>query len=519
MNTVVLLILDGWGIGKKTQGNPIAQTPTPTFDWFKANFPYLSLQASGIAVGLPWGEAGSSEVGHLTLGAGRIVYQNRPLVTQAIREGSFFEHSLLFEIKNQLLGYHSKLHLIGLASEAKTNADFEHLEAILKFLKEQGLGDRTLLHLITDGKETLPQQAKETIEKIKKLETGRIASLAGRYYAMDTNEYWERTEKYLAMLLGQAKFQPDYETILNQTYARKLSDEFVEPQLIGKEEEKQQLTLQENDVVLFFNFRGEGLLQLAQLLTQAVPLSSPDLKLPPNLLIFSLTEYSRELKIKSIFRSPEIENHLTEVLSKEKKHQLKLAESVKDKLLTFYFNGQQEKFYPNEFRVIIPSEKIIDLRKSYQLQTETLTNRLLQALEERIYSLIVVNFANPDLAGHQTDFEISKKVVEYLDRTLNKISAATLKLRLPLIITSDHGNLEEMFNPITGQPDTKHNDNPVPFFLIDPRFYRPRTEGEIKNNEKNPAGSLADVAPTILELLGLKQPEQMTGRSLLPYCR
>ncbi|MEW5805494.1 MAG: 2,3-bisphosphoglycerate-independent phosphoglycerate mutase [Patescibacteria group bacterium] len=518
MNTIALLILDGWGIGKKTQGNPISQIPTPTFDWFKTNFPYLALQASGIAVGLPWGEPGSSEVGHLTLGAGRIVYQNRPLITQSIRNGSFFNNSLLFEIKNQITGYDSKLHLIGLVSEAVTNSDLEHLEAILKFIKDQGLENKTRFHLITDGKETLPQQAKQTIEKIKKIGIGKIASLAGRYYAMDTNEYWERTEKYLAMLLGRARTHSGYETILNQTYAKNLSDEFIEPQLIGTEEDKKDLILRENDAILFFNFRGEGMIQTAKALAQP-DFNHFNLNRPNNLLIFSLTEYSKELGIKAIFRLAKTENHLSEVISKNNLRQLKLAESVKDKLITYYFNGQQEKPYENEFRVIIPSGKTIDLKKNYQLQTETLTSRLLQALEEGIYSLIVANFANPDLAGHQTDFEIGKKVVGYLDKTLNQISGAALKLKTPLIITSDHGNLEEMFNPITGQPDTKHNDNPVPFFLIDQRFYRPRTESEIKNNEKNPQGSLADIAPTVLELLGINKPEQMTGQSLIPFCR
>jgi 2,3-bisphosphoglycerate-independent phosphoglycerate mutase len=518
MNSAVLLILDGWGIGKQNQGNPIAQTQTPTFDWFKSNFPYLALQASGIAVGLPWGDPGSSEVGHLSLGAGRIVYQNYPRITMAIRDSSFFENSLLSQAKNHILGYNSKLHLIGLVSTAKTNSATEHLGAILKFAKDNGLENKTLLHLITDGKETLPKQAKEIIEKIKNIGVGKIASITGRYYAMDANEYWERTEKCFSLLTKGVKIKPEIEIAINEAYARNLTDEFIEPCLIGEAEEKNNLIIGNNDVVLFFNFREEGITQLAS------AFALPEFyyfkrELPENLFILTMTEYKKELSAKPIFRAPIIEKHLTETLSDRGKRQLKLAESEKDKLITYYFNGSTEKHYPEEYRVIIPSSKNINLEKNYQLQTETLTNRLLQALEERIYSLIVVNFANADIAGHQTDFGIAQKTIDYLDKTLNKVANAALKLETPLIITSDHGNIEEMFNPMTGKPDTGHNDNPVPFFLIDKRFYRQRAAREIKENEKSPIGSLADIAPTILELLQIEKPEEMTGRSLAQFCQ
>lgn len=517
MNPVVLIILDGWGIGKKTQGNPISQTQTPTFDWFKQNFPYFGLQASGIAVGLPWGDPGSSEIGHLTLGTGRINYQNYPRITLAIRNGSFFENSILFQIKNHIEAYQSKLHLIGLISSVKTNSSIEHLEAILKFAKDNGFKN-VLLHLILDGKETLPKEAVGLIQDLeitlKSFGIGKIASLSGRYYSMDTNEYWERTQKSFEILASGGKIKPDVKTVLDETFSRNLTEEFVEPCLIGKPEEKDDLIIKDNDAILFFNFREEGLKQLAE------SLSLPEFNafarvLPKNIYLASLTEYEGNLPIKVIFGKQEIENSLTEVLTKNSKRQLKLAESAKDKLLTYYFNGMKNKQFAGELRIILPSNKA---KKDFRAQTELLASRTLSALEEKIYDLIVVNFANADFAGHQTDFEFGRQTIAYVDSVLNKIATASLKLKIPLIITSDHGNIENMFDPITGQPDTKHNDNPVPFHLIDHKFYRARQEKEVLENEKSVKGSLADIAPTILELMKLEKPEQMTGRSLLKSC-
>jgi len=515
MNSVILLILDGWGIGKKNQGNPVAQTQTPTFDWLKSNFPHFGLQASGIAVGLPWGDPGSSEIGHLTLGTGRINYQNYPRITMAIRNNTFFENSILFQIKNHISAYQSKLHLIGLISSVKTNASIEHLEAILKFAKDNELKN-VLLHLILDGKETLPKEAVKLIQDLeatlKSYGVGKIASLSGRYYSMDTNEYWERTQKSFETLLIGKKTRPDVKAVLDEAFSRNLTEEFVEPCLIGKPEEKDSLTIKDNDAVLFFNFREEGLKQLAESLSLPEFNAFPRASLPQNLYLASLTEYEGNLPIKVIFDKQKIENSLTEVLSQNSKRQLKLAESMKDKLLTYYFNGMKNKQFSGELRIILPSSKT---EKDFRLQTELLTSRTLSAMEEKIYDLIVVNFANADWAGHQTNFELGRQAITYLDSVLNKIATASLKLKAPLIITSDHGNIENMFDSITGRPDTKHNENPVPFHLIDQRFYRTRTEKEVQENEKSVKGSLADIAPTILELMKLEKPEQMTGRSLL----
>ncbi|HCI05364.1 MAG: 2,3-bisphosphoglycerate-independent phosphoglycerate mutase [Parcubacteria group bacterium GW2011_GWC1_45_9] len=517
MNSVILLILDGWGIGKKNQGNPVAQTQTPTFDWLKSNFPHFGLQASGIAVGLPWGDPGSSEIGHQALGTGRITYQNYPKITMAIRDGSFFQNSILAQIKNQTSNSQSKLHLIGLLSSVKTNAAIEHLEAILKFAKDSGIKN-VLLHLILDGKETLPKEALKLIASLentlKTSAVGRIASLSGRYYSMDTNEYWERTQKSFELLVKGTRIKPDWKTSLEETFAKNLTEEFLEPCLIGAPEEKESLIIKDNDAVLFFNFREEGLKQLAQAFSDESFsfFPRPTLK---NVFLSSLTEYQGNLKIKAIFQKPKIENSLTEVLAKNNKRQLKLGESIKDKLLTYYFNGLKNEHFENELRIILPSSKH---DKDFKLQTDALTGRLLSAMEEKIYDFIVVNFANADAVGHQTNFELGREAVAYLDAVVNKISGAALKLKTPLIITSDHGNIEEMFDPQTGKPDTKHNENPVPFFLVDQRFYRLRSEKEIAENELSVKGSLADVAPTVLELMKLEKPVEMTGQSLINYC-
>lgn len=530
MDFIVLLILDGLGIGKRTQANPFTQVQTPTFDWLKANFPYLPLQASGIAVGLPWGDSGSSEVGHLAIGSGRVVYQNYPRITMAIRDGSFFTLPALARALSHLKENNSKLHLVGLVSKAKTHASLEHLEALLRFCKNNKI-DRVLLHLIVDGKETLPREAKVLIPEVEKMISqigvGRVASVCGRYYAMDTNEDWQRTQKYFELLTFKGKMQADWQSALQAAYARNLSDEFVEPTLIGLESEKNNLIISDNDAVIFWNFREEGLRQLVLSLSNKLGLDSATESLdggfsfferqtlPRNLFLVTMTQYDLNAAAQALFPPPIIENTLSEVLSKTGKRQLKLAESLKGQLVGYYFNGLRSEVFDNEYQIIIPSEKIINLAKDYRLMTEAIVDRFLAALEERVYNLIVINLANLDAAGHYGDMAIGQKVIQYIDSVVNKICRAVLKAKTPLIITSDHGNIEQMFDASSGKPHTRHTDNPVPFFLVDSRFYKSKSLFEIEKQEREIQGSLTDIAGTILHMFSISPPKEMRSANLL----
>jgi 2,3-bisphosphoglycerate-independent phosphoglycerate mutase len=505
MTPVVLLILDGLGIGKRTQANPFLQVQTPTFDWLKANFPYRALQASGIAVGLPWGDPGSSEVGHLTMGAGKVVYQNYPRITMAIRDNSFFQNPILTKAMAYAKEHASRLHLIGLFSQSKTNSSLDHFEALLTLAKQVGV-NKVLVHAITDGKESQPQQAKTLLKDaqglMKRIGIGELASLAGRYYAMDTNEYWDRTERYLETLVFEQRSAASFEEVLDKAYARHLTDEFIDPCLVGSEPAAN--LIRENDVVIFWNFREDGLRQAALGMalpgTDAVPIN---LVLPKNIQLVTLTQYDPNPPIQSAFAPPIITNTLCETLSQQGKRQLKLAESLKGQLVTYYFNGLRSEAFPNEYQIIVPSDKLFDLQKEYQLKTETLLDRFSSALEERIYDFICLNLANLDVAGHQPNLELIKQVIQYVDSAVNRICRLVLSANITLIITSDHGNIEQMFDPFTGQPHTKHTDNPVPLWIVGKNEYRERSLGEIALSEKEITGSLADIKEIVQQKLGL----------------
>ncbi|KKU11598.1 MAG: 2,3-bisphosphoglycerate-independent phosphoglycerate mutase [Parcubacteria group bacterium GW2011_GWA1_45_7] len=508
MNSVILLIIDGLGVGKRTQANPFLQVSTPTFDWLKSNFSYRALQASGIAVGLPWGDPGSSEVGHLTIGAGCAVYQNYPRITMAIRDGSFFDNPALMQACSYAKTKASRLHLIGLFSQSRTHASLDHFEALLKLAKQTGVVT-VLVHAITDGKESMPQQAKILLEDAQRIMSrvgvGEFASIAGRYYAMDGNEYWDRTERYLNMLLQGERTCETYGAALDKAYSRKLTDEFIDPSLIAISGQTKRV-IQENDAVVLWNFREDGLRQVALGLSpdpsSALPIA---ITMPPNVRMVTMIQYDSGVAAPVAFTPPVINNTLSEILSKNNKRQLKLAESLKGQLVTYYFNGLRQEAFKNEYQIIIPSDKLFDFAKEYQLKTETLLDRFFSALDERIYDFICLNIANLDVAGHQPNMALAQQSIQYVDGVLNRICRQTLAAGASLIITSDHGNIEQMFDPVTGQSNTRHTDSPVPLWIVDKNEYRARTSQEIDQAEKEVSGSLADVKSMILDKMGIDQ--------------
>ncbi len=515
MQTVVLCILDGFGIGRKTQGNPMRETATPTFDWLKSHFPYFGLQASGIAVGLPWGDVGSSEIGHLSIGAGRIVYQNYPKITMAVRDGRFATNPVLAQVlaRAKTAG---RLHLIGMVSLSKANAALEHLGALLAAAGAAGIG-QVFVHAVTDGQDALPKQGKEAMTELARMcahaGVGTVASISGRYYAMDINGYWDRTERFVKLLLSGGKTSPSVEEALDLSYKRGLSDAIIEPQMIGNADAVKNQTIRDHDTVMFFNFREDGLAQAAQALC-AANFSSFTLSRPDGVVYASLTQYGPLPDQNILFPRETVAHPLSQVFAERGMRHLKLTESMKEELLTYHFNGLRSEAFQNEHRIIVPSGRKVGAGP-VELQGETVATRLFEALDERVYDCIVVNFPQLDAAGHQTDYERGKQAVTYIDGLVNRIVKATLNLDVPVVITSDHGNIEQMFDPATGQPDTHHNDNPVPCILAGKQWYKEKTEREILFGDREIRGSLADIAPTVLNLLSVPAPREMTGQALV----
>lgn len=521
MKTIVLVILDGWGIGEHNQGNPVVQTPTPTLDWIKQNFPALSLQASGIAVGLPWGEEGNSEVGHLTIGAGKVLFQHFPRITMSIKDESFFSNTALVGAFNHAKRTGGRVHFLGLLTSGNVHTSYEHLAALLRLAKNQNATE-VLLHLFSDGRDSQPREAQSLIKKLgsdmEQIGIGTIASLSGRFYAMDRDQRWNRTQTTYETLVKGGKVRVLPEEALKETYARNLNDEYVEPTQIGKPEEAQNRLIRSGDALIFFNFREDSALQIAE------PFADPGFSAFPieplkDIYVATMTEYKPGLTEHVAFIPQKVTAPLNKVLSDAGKRQLHLAESEKAAHVTYFFDGLKSEPSPQEFWVIVPSPVSFRFEEKPELASGEIMNRLTQAIEEEIYDFIVVNFANPDLIAHTGNFDAALKVIRLMDALLNRLSQTCLKLGVSLVVTSDHGNIENMINPTTGVVETRHDPSPVPFYLIDQRFSRPRSESEIRSSERDVNGSLADIAPTILNLFNIPKPPEMSGESLLPLCR
>lgn len=521
-NKICLVILDGWGIGKEDFSNAIYQAKTPFINEIKKYYPTTTLQASGIAVGLPYNEAGNSEVGHLTLGTGQIIYQYSVRISQAINNQTFFQNPALVEVCRHVKENQSSLHIIGLLSEALVHSSYEHLLALVDLAQRYNLKN-VFLHLFTDGRDSLPTAGKELLKKLfldlESRPNAQIASLSGRFYGMDRDKNYNRTQKvYDLIVFGKGNKFTNPVDYLDNSYKQNITDEFIIPALSQKSEEDISLKLiKEGDGIIFFNFREERMRQLVETFVDPNFDKFPVKKFE-NLKIATMTQYKKEFNTLVAFPPQKISTCLAKVLSENNKRQLHLAESEKAAHVTYFFDGLREEPYPGEYWVIIPSLKTLHLEDYPELMAEKVSARLLQAFEENIYDFILVNYANPDLIGHTGNLEAGIECAKIIDNEVKKIVERGLNYGYTFLITADHGNLERMANPYTGVIETEHDVNPVPFYLVDNRFKRsiPRTETEIRNIERSPGGMLADVSPTILELFGLKIPSEMTGQSLLP---
>lgn len=517
LKPIVLIVLDGWGISHEKRGNAILQAKTPFINELDQFYPKIALQASGIAVGLPWEEMGNSEVGHLNIGAGQVIYQNLPRISLAIRDGSFFQNQAFNQAVEHTKKHNSALHLMGLLSSAGVHSYIEHLEALLELASKQKI-EKVFLHLFTDGRDSSPTEAVSFLtglgEKIKSLKTGEIASISGRYFAMDRNNNWDRT-KLVYDCLTQAtgdKKQDPIEAV-RESYQKEVTDEFIKP--INILRDGKPVTINDNDAVIFFNFREDRARQLTKAFVGPDFKEFKRQKLPKNLCFVTMTEYEKGLPTLVAFPPQEIKNTLAEVISRAGLHQLRMAETEKYAHVTYFFNGGKENPVKNEKRILVPSPTVASYDQKPEMSAPELTHRLLEELKTGQYDFVVVNYANPDMVGHTGNLQAAIKAVETVDECLKQVVTQVLKMGGGLVITADHGDVEEMINLKTGQVLTEHSLNPVPLWLVAPEFKRKRTREEILRAESAVGGILADIAPTILELMGMEKPMEMSGQSLL----
>lgn len=519
---ICLIILDGWGIGEKNFSNAIYRAETPNVNEIKKYYPMASLQASGISVGLPFNKAGNSEVGHLTLGSGQIMYQYSVRISQSIENGSFFQNPVLLEVCNHVKQNNSTLHLAGLLSENIVHSSYNHLLALLDLANSLKI-EKVNLHVFTDGRDSPPKQAKELITKLlkdlKSRGQGKLASISGRFYAMDRDKNFNRTAKcYDILASGKGRITKDPLSYIEESYKKDITDEFIVPAIIkDSASQSSQDFLKEKDGIIFFNFREERMRQLVEAFCNP-KFKEFAIKDIQELKIATFTEYKKEFPVKAAFLPQKISTCLSQLLSQSGKRQLHLAETEKYAHVTYFFNCLREKPFPGEYWVIIPSIKTLHLEDHPELKSLEITTRLTQAFEENIYDFILVNYASPDLIGHTGNIKAGIECAKIIDQEIAKVIKKSQQLQYTTIITADHGNLERMMNPVTGEIETEHDTSLVPFYLVDNRwrFSSPRSETEILEIEKWAGGMLADVTPTILELFNLPIPPEITGQSLLP---
>ena len=534
LKPVVLIILDGWGIAPPGPGNAVSLAKTPNFNKFWAAFPHTQLIASGEAVGLPHNEPGNSETGHLNLGAGQIVFQDLPRINMAIAEGSFYQISAFKQVAEHVRQNNSSLHLLGLVGSGGVHSNLEHLFALLHLAAQEGL-KKVWLHLFTDGRDSPPTSAFVFLNQIQmaieKTGVGQIATLIGRYYAMDRDLRWERTQKAYELLVeGKGEKVESLKEAIKQSYSRDQTDEFLEPLVIND-----QGLIKDNDGLIFFNFRIDRPRQLTKAfvlpdfeklkipkaafdpyaeryglkLYQAPEgtITFPRKKILKNLFFVTMTEYEKGLPTRIAFPPEIVKLPLARIISENNLRQLHISETEKERFVTYYFDGQREKPFANEDWVEIPSPKVATYDLKPEMSALEITQEVLKRLPDLDYHLTVINYANPDMVGHTGIISAGIKACEAVDECLDKVVNYVFNSGGVCLITADHGNVEEMIDPLTGGVDTEHSVNPVPFLVVSRHF---GSSGRFLRE-----GILADVAPTILSIMDLSKPDLMTGRSLI----
>lgn len=504
---MVLVILDGWGYSEDTAFNAVHAAKTPVWDALWRDYPHTLIRTSGAAVGLPADQMGNSEVGHLNLGAGRVVYQEITRVSRAIKTGSFFTNHTLTQAVDTAVSSGKALHIMGLLSAGGVHSHEEHLHAMAELAAQRGARD-IYLHAFLDGRDTPPQSASASLlameEKFRALGVGRIASLIGRYYAMDRDHRWPRIQAaYDLMTLGRAEFEaPDAVSALQQAYARGESDEFMQATRIVPPGGRF-AGIGDGDVVVFMNYRSDRARQITR------PFIEPhfdgfERAVLPRLAGFvSLTEYNKEFAVPVAFPAERLQNVFGEYIAGLGLRQLRLAETEKYAHVTFFFNGGEETPFPGEERILVPSPNVATYDLQPEMSAAQVTDQLIDAVQNGVYDVIICNFANPDMVGHTGDFPAAVRAVEAVDACLGRLLPVLMRAGGELLITADHGNVEQMQGTDTGQAHTAHTTNRVPFIYVG----RPAEAAAV--------GALSDVAPTLLSLMNIPIPAEMTGHSLI----
>jgi 2,3-bisphosphoglycerate-independent phosphoglycerate mutase len=497
-----LIIFDGWGLRAAPESNAILAARTPTMDSLLATQAHTEIEASGQAVGLMPGIMGNSEVGHLTIGAGRVIYQDVMRINKAIETGAFFRNETLLSAIRAAASNRRTLHLWGLLSDGSVHSHIDHLLALLDLAVREGLRD-IAVHAVLDGRDKPPRSALPFVDqlaaKLAQLGHGRIATVSGRYYAMDRDRRWERTERaWRALVMGEAAQAPSARAAIEASYAAGKNDEFVEPHLIGEPS-----TLQDGDQVICFNFRADRARQLtaALALDNFSGFARPRV---PKIGYVCMTEYDRSFNLPLAFGPEDVKNTLAEVLARAGISNLRVAETEKYAHVTYFLNGGVEKPFPLEERTLIPSSKVATYDLEPAMQAAKIADCAADAIASRRFGVVVMNFANPDMVGHTGQFAPTVAAIEASDAALGVVIGALERAGGVALITADHGNAEFMADPATGQPHTAHTTNPVPLILYDSSY-----RGRLK-----PGGTLADVAPTLLAMLEVDQPAEMTGHDL-----
>lgn len=505
----VLMILDGYGLNEKTEGNAVALAKTPVMDKLKKQYPCVNGNASGMAVGLPEGQMGNSEVGHLNMGAGRIVYQELTRITKSIADGDFFQNEDLLAAITNCKEQHSALHLFGLLSDGGVHSHIDHMIALLELAKKEGL-EKVFFHAFLDGRDTAPTSGLgflETVaEKMKELGIGKIATVTGRYYAMDRDNRWDRVEKaYAVLVYGEGIPADSALEAIEASYAQDVTDEFVKPTVV-LEHGMPVGSIQNGDSVIFFNFRPDRAREITRAFCQDdfTGFERRGGRIHTTFVCF--TDYDPTIPNKRVaFRKVSITNTFGEYLAAHGKTQARIAETEKYAHVTFFFNGGIEAPNPGEDRILVNSPKVATYDLQPEMSAYQVADKLTEAIRSGKYDVIIINFANPDMVGHTGFLEAAIQAVEAVDECIGKAYEALLEVDGQMFICADHGNAEQLIDYENGEPFTAHTINPVPFLLVNYKDGYTLKEG----------GCLADIVPTLLEMMEMEQPKEMTGSSLL----
>ena len=504
----MLMILDGFGDNDNKDGNAIKLAKTPNIDKLMKKYNHTEISTSGLAVGLPEGQMGNSEVGHTNIGAGRIVYQELTRITKSIEDGDFFTNPEFIAAIENCKKNHSKLHILGLVSDGGVHSHIRHLYGLLEMAKRRDFED-VYVHCFLDGRDTPPASAESYIvklqEKMQEKEIGKIASICGRFYSMDRDKRWERVQKcYDALVKGEGKKASSAVKAIEDSYQKEVFDEFVEPTVICNGEEPV-ATIEKNDSVIFFNFRPDRAREITRALVDP-EFNDFETKKDLNLYFVCFTNYDETMpNVHIAFQKETLHNTFGEYVSKLGYTQLRIAETEKYAHVTFFFNGGEEKLFKGEDRILVPSPKVETYDLKPEMSAYEVTDKVIEAIQKDYYDCIILNYANTDMVGHTGSLEAAIKAVEAVDECVGKVVKLVEEKEGNLLITADHGNAEQMIDYATGEPHTAHTTNPVPLILV--------TKNE--NLKLKTGGKLADLAPTMLDLMNLEKPEEMTGESLL----